>query len=63
MYNMTVGEDQAIGREYEARAAATAIPILTRSRSCCRVVHFDIDYRRSDTLDRGRDRARVGIEQ
>ena len=65
VHDVAIGENQSIGREDEAGAASTALAGLTRTSSACRLelLYFNVHYRRTDSLNRSRDRPRVGVEQ
>ena len=55
--DVAVGDDEAVGRDDEARAAAGGIAAAVR------VTDLDVDDRRADGFGRADDGARVGIEQ
>jgi hypothetical protein len=62
VHNVAVGENQAIGSEYESRASATAFARLAGAAAARSLMHFDVHHRRTDTLYCARDRAGISIE-
>ena len=58
--DVAVGEDQAVGREDEARAAAR---LRVRAPGGAGRADVDADDRRRDALDGVNDRARIGVEE
>jgi len=66
VHDVAIGENQSIGREDEAGAAATALAGLARTSSACRLerlMYFNVYYRRADSLNRSRDCPRIRVEQ
>src|SRR5437764_796736 len=63
MHDVTVGEDEAVGREDESRAATLAVARLSRARAPCRLRNRDMHYRGADALDRSGDSGGVRVQQ
>ena len=54
VHHVAVGENQSIGREDEAGAAASAFARTSSTRgSGHRLMHFNVHYRRTDSFNRG----------
>ncbi len=53
MHHMTVSQDEAVGSEGKARSSAFA----------ARLLHLDVNDRRTDPLHGADDRARITVQQ